>query len=650
MARNHTALRRRDVWRRRTSLVLAALLLCGAGAQPSGAAGDEPTLAEPSPGARGVDLVERTWREPVESLGLRVERTRRASIEAGVWSLDPAARALLRAHGSALERASAAVALAPDLPTARMALAGALWRRGDSPLAALREAIGALSALSRHLEASLWLAGSALAILAMGLVLGGLACAFSAGALAAPHAAHDLGDAVGGDAPAFARMALLTTLVCVPALLGEGLLGLAIGVFALGALYGRGRERIALCCAATAVWVGAFPLATLAGRSLEALSRDPVVWSASVADHGRPGAAELAILRAAAAGGEARPGPDGTGEATVDDDAARRAPDPLALRTLARLARREGRLGEADATYQELLESTPVDAALANDAANVRLRLGHVDAALTLYERSLKIEPSALVYFNLSQALGRAFDVEGLTRTLERAQALDGALVADLSRMQAASDSRDFVVDLPLPTSLLWSRLARAGDGRAFAAEARRPLAPGRLGREEGLALAGLALPVVLAPLAGRRYRRSRWCTRCGRRTCPRCHGMQAHDELCSACHRLYFEPEQTQRELRIARVAALEERRRRLDRAAVLTAVLVPGAAGILAARPMRGLVACILFAVAAAAVAWRGGIVEDDAVAGLAGTAALLGLAGIAALAYAALVTTSLVTRRSA
>jgi tetratricopeptide (TPR) repeat protein len=642
VARTHTALRRRDVPQWRGDIALGALLLCVLGAPPCRATSEGGLAAPPPPGA---DLIERAWQQPAESLVHRVDRTRIASIEAGVWSLDPAARTLLRAPGSPLERASAAVALAPDLPAARMALASALWRRGDAPLGALHEAIAALSALSRHLEAALWFAGSALAVLAAGLVLGGLACALSSGVLAAPHAAHDLGDALGGDAPAFARMALLTAFVCTPALLGEGLLGLAIGAFALGALYGSARERIALCAAAAAVWVGAFPLAALAGRSVEALTRDPVVRAASAVDHGRPTAVDLAVLRTAAYGDR---NPDAPREEGSANDGPGLPADPLAQRALARLARREGRLGEADARYQELLRTTTVDAALANDAANVRLRLGHVDAALELYQGSLALDPSALAYFNLSQAHGRVFDVEGLTRALERAQALDGDLVAELSRVQASSESRDFVVDFPLPPHLLWSRLAQAGDGRAFAAELRAPLAPGRLGQQPGMALAGLAAPVVLASLAGRRLRRSRWCARCGRRTCPRCDGTQARAELCEACHRLYFQPEQTQRELRIARIAVLEGRRRRLDRVETLTALLVPGAAGIRAMRPLRGLVACILFAVAAAAFAWRSGIVRDDAVAGLAGTAALLVLAGVAALSYAALVTTSLVTRR--
>ncbi len=647
MARTNAVLRCRKDPRRVGRAALAGLLLALATAPPGRAADDGGPAAEPRRVASGSDRIEQAWHAPAGSLSQRVERTRRVALESGVWSLDPAARALLRAPGSPLERAEAAVALAPDLPAARMAFAHALWRRGDSPLAALREIVAALTALARHLEATLWLAGSALAVLAFGLVIGRLACAFSAGVLAAPHAAHDLGDALGGAVPSFARMALLAALVCAPALLGEGLLGLAVGVVALAASYGSGRERLALAGAVAAVWVGMFPLASLCGRSLEALDRDPVVRAAMAVDHGRPSAVDLAALRLAASG------------AGADDVAAARAAgiaavprgrDPLAERALARLARREGRLGEADARYQDLLGTEVVDAALANDAANVRLRLDHVDSALELYDRSLSLEPSPLVLFNLSQAHGRAFEVEGLTRALERAQALDAELVAELAQVQAAADTRDFVVDLPLPPSLLWSRLARAGDGSAFAAEARAPLAPGRLGRDPALALSVLAAAVVLGSLAGSRIARSRWCARCGRRTCPSCHGTRTESEVCTGCHRLFFQPEQTQRELRIARVAALEERRRRLDRVAVFTALLVPGAAGLQSSRPFRGLVACILFAVATAAVAWRNGVVPDPDVAGAAGPAALLVLGLLAALGYAVLVTSSLVTRRSA
>jgi hypothetical protein len=634
-------------WARALELAKAALL-CGALALASGpAAGQEgaaPVAPEPAPGmpsdeaahdpapavaatdsAPLSDLIERAWRAPAASLEERVERTRHASLEAGVWSLDAAARALAGVGGDPVERARGAVRLAPDLPAARMGLAHALWRRGDSPLEALEQAAAALATLFRHTEATLWLAGSALAVLAAGLVLGGLACIAGAGALALPHATHDLGDGLGSRAPAFARAALVASALLVPALLGEGVLGLALGLLAMGALYGSGRDRVALATAAVAVWAGAFPVAALAGRCLEALERDRVAAAAFAAETGSATSVELQRLRAA------------------------EASDPLAARALARRARRAERLGEADARYQELLAQPGADAALANDAANVRLRLGHVQPALDLYQRSLAARNSAPVLFNLSQAHARAFEVELLTRVLERAQALDGELVAELTRVQGVEEAGAFVVDLPLPSRRLWARLARAGDGRAFAAEARAPLAPGRAGASSGVALAALLAPVAAGALLAPRLRRSRWCTRCGRRSCPRCDGAAPEAELCAGCHRLFFQPDQTQRAQRIARVAALEGRRRRLDRLAVLAGLLVPGAAGLLALRPLRALLACVLFAMAAAAVVWRHGVAPDPGVAGGAGPAALLALAALAALAYAALATASVAARRS-
>lgn len=596
------------------------------------AAQAEPGVAVEAPPASGADRVQQAWLEPADSLAQRAQRTRRAALEAGVWSLDPAARALLASGAGSLEdRAEAAVHLAPDLPAARMARAEALWRRGDAPFAALREALAAFSAFSRNLEAGLWLAASGLALVALGLVAGGLVCVVSAGAIAAPHAAHDLGDALGGDAPAFARMALVASLVGVPGLLGEGLLGLALGILALGALYGTRRERVALAAAAAAIWVGLYPAAETAGRCLEALARDPVAAAALAADRGSVSAVELARLRAAA-------------EAGVTSR------DPLAERVLAKLARRHGRLGEADGRYQRLLDTAAADAALVNDAANVRLRLGHLDSAVVLYRRSIDTRAEPAVLFNLSQANARSFEVEALTRSLEQAQALDSDLVAELTSVQGVSSAGDFVVDLPVPARLLWERLARASDGRAFAAELRQPLAPGRLGAEPTLALLALAAPVLLGSLAGARFRHSRWCSRCGRRTCPRCDGAERDAEICGGCHRLFFQPDQTQRELRVARVAALEERRRRVDRTTAIVSLLVPGAAGFAAGRPIRALAACVAFTIAAGAVVWRDGIVPDPQVAGAAGPAALLGVAVAAGGAYLLLVASSLAARRSA
>jgi tetratricopeptide (TPR) repeat protein len=488
---------------------------------------------------------------------------------------------------------------------------------------ALRVALAALERIPRHLEASLWFAATGLMIAAVGLLAGGLVCIAAAGLWAAPHAAHDLGDAIAGQMPAFARVAFLGSLVLVLPLVGEGLLGLALGLLAIGVVYGRPGQRVVLALAAAAVVAGAFPVARLAGGALLAFAADPVLDAAVSSTRGLAQPVDLARLTVA------------------------EAQDPLAARALAVQATRGGRLGEADARYQALLAAEPGDSALANNAANVRLSLGHMETALALYDRSLDLAESPLVLFNLAQAYGRAFQVDSLARTLERAQALDGTAVAELTQLQGATPE-GFVVDLPIPDALVWQRVMASDAGEAIAAELRRPLAPGHLGRDATGVSIVFAAVIAVASAFGARLSPSRWCARCGGRLCPRCHPESRGNDACETCTRLFYQPETTDRALRLERVTALRARERRLERIATIASIGVPAAAGLLARRPLLSLLGSLLFAFAACAVVWREGVVPDPLVAGAAAPIAFLGAALIAALGYAVVVGAALAARR--
>ncbi len=304
-------------------------------------------------------------------------------------------------------------------------------------------------------------------------------------------------------------------------------------------------------------------------------------------------------------------------------------------------------MGQADALYQALLEEEPGDVVLVNNAANVRLHLGHMESALDLYRQALSVEESPVVLYNLAQAYGRAFQVDDLTETLEVAQAVDGELVADLTRLQG-TQPEGFVLDLPIPVTALWQRVVDLRRGRAFGAAMRAPVAPGRLGGSLPVLAGAFAAVLVLASLIGARHRASRWCARCGRRVCPRCHPEVSGGELCGPCHKLFFQPEQTDRDLRLARIEALRERESRLDKLAWAVSLVLPGAAGVLARRPVAGLLGAFFFAVALAALLWREGAVPDPLVAGAAGPIAFFCVAGFAGLAYAVVIGTSLAARR--
>jgi hypothetical protein len=185
--------------------------------------------------------------------------------------------------------------------------------------------------------------------------------------------------------------------------------------------------------------------------------------------------------------------------------------------------------------------------------------------------------------------------------------------------------------------------------GQAFAAELRAPLAPGPLGA--GLVPMGGAFlgTIGLGWLIGLRLRPSGWCTRCGRRVCPRCHPDRARPALCAACNTLFYQPEQTDRDLRLARMEALREREARMAKAAWAASIALPGAAGVLARRPLRSVVGAISFAVALGAFLHREGAVPDPLIAGAAGPFAFFCVTGLFALIYAYVVGTSLAARRS-
>jgi len=289
-----------------------------------------------------------------------------------------------------------------------------------------------------------------------------------------------------------------------------------------------------------------------------------------------------------------------------------------------------------------------MDAAVVNNAANVRLNLGHMDSALALYRQSVELEPNPVVLFNLSQAHGRAFQVEELSRVLAEAQQLDGDLVAELTALQGA-EPVGFVVDLPLDTSQIWKRILRTDTGERIASELRATLAPGLLGKKWLLTLGVSCAIGILFAGVGRKVARSSWCDRCGRRICSHCDPEQM-GQICSSCTRLFRQSDTTDQELRRARIKELRERQGRMETLATTASFLVPGAAGILAGRPLRALFGSLLAATALLSILWRGGVVPDPLVAGPSVSLAFLSIALVATIAYVLTALLCLATRRNA
>jgi tetratricopeptide (TPR) repeat protein len=551
-----------------------------------------------------LERLERAWSTPAEGIAERASRARAVADEVGIASVDPLARAALFDAGvgaSPLERAQAAVLLAPGLPLAHAEHARAEWSDG-APGEAVAAAQAAVRALPLHLEAWLWL-GATGAVLALATLAGGALLFLAARAgVTARFVAHDLGDRIEPSMPTFARVASVAAVALVPAALGEGLAGAALGLFGLGLLSTSREQRISVSLAAVLFVAALYPLARFAGARVAVVGADPVALASWAAESGMLDPIDaLRLNRASVA-----------------------QTDPLALQALAQWSRRAGDLATADRRYAALLEQSGPDPVVLNNAAGVKLALGEPKAAIELYRRAIGVEPSALLWFNLSQAHGADIDVEQHDRALAAAQSLDPIAVSELTK-QLAGSSTAYAAELPLSQPRVRERLLEV-DAASAAAELRRPLAPGWLGASPWIAVAAFVAVGVLSLLIRGRFEASSACLDCGAHLCRRCGTAPRGDGRCEPCQRRRFQ----------GRAAAawdagaprsLDERGRR---------ALHWLSAGLFARRSATALPAAILAVGALAALFAHDAVLPDPGSVGAAGTLAFGAAAALAGLAY--------------
>jgi len=580
-----------------------------------------PPLTRRADGHRSA--VEAAWFAGGSDPTQRAQEARFRALQLGARSYEAAARALLAAGGEGgvrLERLMLAERLAPDLPLVHMELARVHLDEGEYP-DALAQGIAGLRAIPANLEASAWLAASLLAMFAAVLTLGSIAFIVWLGTGVFRHAAHDFGDLFSRRMPGFARGALLASAMLVPVLLGEGLMGVVVGLFLLGFLYRRAGYRRALFLSAVLLVVGVHPMTRFAGMALGALDSDPVAASAHAVVRGMTSPTD--IERLVRASGD----------------------DVLAKAALAVYERRSGSRDTAMLRYQRLLEETPNDPVVLANLANMHFEQSEYDQAIRLGEEAANLVRSATLLFNLSQVYARSFRMDEFEGAMAQAQLVDASEAADLAR--AAQPG--FVADLAFPVAPIRNRMLRAAQGGHFVDPVSRTLAPGRLG-ESWTNLAGAFFATaLLGLLAGGRWEHSSCCQRCGKRVCNRCDGSVWNSQICDGCHHLFNRPETTDPTMRMARLSALRRREARLDRLGTLASLLLPGVGGLLARRPDLSFLGLFFFAWAAFLIVWRDGIVPDPLAVGSAGPLVFATAAGLAVLGYAGVVYLGLAVRRS-
>lgn len=562
----------------------------GAPVVPAAPASD-PASAGSLVGEGAEATLDRAWRHGEASLSERARRLRSAALQAGIWSLDPAGRALLREEslGSFLERAEAAALLAPELPAAHGALALARLRAVE-PGGALDAFAAAAGSLVRHPEASIWLRASALDAASRAALAGGLGFLLVAGLGAAAGLVPALAVRLG--APSASAAAALGALLLVPAAAGQGLLGVALLCGGLAVARGGLAGLAAVVGAGLLAAAGLHPLAAARDAALAPLALDPVGWSAASAERDLASPLELARLERAAPG------------------------DPFARRALALHARRSGDFAGADERFRALLAEGGARFDLLNNAANARLASGSAQEALELYERAVHERPSPLVLFNLAQVYGKAILLDEQDLALKQAQALDARAVHALTRLVAEVGGGG-PVDVPLDAGALRERVA--AQALPLRGEP-SPLAPGVLGRSPVALLAALAAACALGVAVRRPLRR-----------------FAAGDDFHAGLAR-GLQSDEADPARRVARLSALRARQGKLDRLRRAAALAVPGAAGLQAGQAPLGLAAVALAAGAVVFAGARAGVVPDPFAAGAAGTFVFVAAGAVAAGGYVA------------
>jgi tetratricopeptide (TPR) repeat protein len=551
----------------------------------------------------GFDPVERAWFAAAGSLEDRVKRTLDAALDAGKPSLEALARALLldESLGNPLERAEAAVLLAPDLPAARIALGQALWSEERDLLGALAQVRQAARVSSRHLEASLWLRAAISHCLFTACLIGGLLFLFVAGGSRVLAAARLLGQ-LPGALPLVSRVALVAGLLLLPAVLGEGLFGVALAFAVLGLWPGSSWQRAAVGVALVVSIVGLHPLADRAGEELVALGSDPVAEAAFAVERGQPAQIDIDRLERAAPG------------------------DPLVARALALHAKRSGYLEDAERRYTALIEESGASSpSLLNNAANVQLALDRTEEAIGLYEAAAQSGHLVVVLFNLSQAYGRLIQLDQQDLALAEAQVIDPDALAALTDLYGSSRGT-MVVDLPVSTETVRVRLGDPAAARLAAMALRSRVTPGWLGRSLMHSAAGVALVVLLASgiaLVARRVK----------------DGGEGGDRNAGIA-RFLTGQEAADPFLRMVRLTALRERQARIDKIKFLLSAIVPGAAGIVSRHPILGLLGTMLFGLVLASWWAQEGVGADPLAVGGGASILFTAMAVASTLGYAAVI----------
>ncbi len=555
------------------------------------------------------------WRKAQAAQNLGASSAARLEIarlrdEQGLSSLESfsvgfvrAAEARQRSNDAAgaVELASAAVDLSPDLPYAHLGLAGAYFfadatdvaRVATELVTSLRRLFGDpryLRSVEADLGAAFLLTFLATAAVVT-LVLFGRRVRYLA------HDVHHLFPSAVAPWQSAAALALLLTL---PVTLRLGLVAVLGVPLVSVAFYLSFRERL----------VGAIALGLLAGMPYGAgfLARQ-TAFAGTLADD----------VFALEGGGY------GADEALqhIERRVAEERAGFVELFSLGRYELRHGKVKAALAHIQTAIASHPGDSRAMVALGNAMAANGDVDGALVIYESAAKADPSlAAAPYNLGRLLelrasgmrpdAAAGEVDRAQTALARSRDLDPSL----SARKELEGNPPLNKLLLAPGPLLADITALADPG---AAPEKVQVQVGRqlLGDLELPLGAVLPLALGLALVAVGRVRgwvgASRVCSKCGRAVCRRCDPeLGLGSEMCHQCVNVFVRRGVVPPPVKIRKQLEIERHQSRVDKLGLALGFLCSGAGHLFVGLPVRGAFYAFGFLFAVVMVFFRNGVLR--------------------------------------
>lgn len=267
------------------------------------------------------------------------------------------------------------------------------------------------------------------------------------------------------------------------------------------------------------------------------------------------------------------------------------------------------REGDLERTEQVLAEmpaqlSAGLLARQANLSGILLLARGKVREATAAFERAAAAEESAAVYYNLSQAHGRALRLIEQGNFFAAARGLEPELVSRYTAFQSAN-LHYYLIQDPLPlTAYLVRAFAPSREAGALAREIRdRALGPSLPG-PAWLLIGALGLACFLCRRAGIRR-----CNRCLRVICDRCSpDLSRKANTCSRCSSLFSQSETLDARMRRQQILRDRRRLRQTSLGLAASGLALPGTARMFEGRLASGWLQFFLGALGAALFLTRG------------------------------------------